>query len=117
MTYLEIAVEGGIPSLILYLLFYARGFRNLRQVYKRKDLSSEFQLFAGALHASLVGFMVGALFSPEAYQFFSYFAVAYTAALLALVKESEQAPVRAQEALSPMRKTAYARAGLVSLRP
>jgi putative inorganic carbon (HCO3(-)) transporter len=89
MTYLQIAVEGGIPSLILYLLFFWRGFRNLRYLLKRKDLSSDLKLFTGALHASLIGFAIGALFSPEAYQFFPYFAVAYTSALLACVKESD----------------------------
>jgi hypothetical protein len=89
MTYLQIAVEGGIPSLILYLLFFWRGFRNLKHLLKRKDLESDLKLFAGALHASLIGFAIGALFSPEAYQFFPYFAVAYTSALRACVKEKE----------------------------
>jgi len=46
-------------------------------------------LFAGALHSSLVGFLVGALFAPEAYQYFPYFAVAYTAVLLAIEREAE----------------------------
>lgn len=93
MSYLQIAVEGGIPSLILYLLFFWRGFKNLRYLRKRKDLSPELTLFVGALHASLVGFAVGALFSPEAYEFFPYFAVAYTAALFAYVKESDKRAV------------------------
>ena len=39
-------------------------------------------LFVGALQSSLVGFVVGACFAPEAYQFFPYFAVAFTATLL-----------------------------------
>ena len=91
MTYLQIAVEGGIPSLILFLLFFFCGFRNLRRLRKRRKLSPELVLFTGALHSVLVGFVVGALFSPEAYQFFPFFAVAYTSALLAYVKESERA--------------------------
>jgi O-antigen ligase len=96
MTYLQIAVEGGIPSLILYLLFFWRGFRNLRYLLKRKDLAPDLKLFTGALHASLIGFGFGALFSPEAYQFFPYFAVAYTSALLAFVKENDAKLKRAQ---------------------
>src|SRR5205823_7895868 len=67
MTYLQIAVEGGIPSLILYLLFFWRGFGNLRYLLKRKDLESDLTLFAGALYVSLKGFAIGALFSPVAY--------------------------------------------------
>lgn len=89
MTYLQIAVEGGIPSFILYLLFFYRGFVNLRYLGRRKDLDSEATILVGALHSSLVGFVVGALFAPEAYHYFPYFTVAYTAALLAMVKEQK----------------------------
>ena len=89
MTYLQIAVEGGIPSLVLYLLFYAAGFSNLRKLRRRKDLTGPTILFVGALHSSLIGFMIGSLFAPVAYQFFAYFSVAYTSALLAMVQEDE----------------------------
>jgi O-antigen ligase len=88
MTYLQICVEGGIPSLILYLLFFGRGFSNLRKLRKRsKELDEHTVLLVGALHSSLVGFVIGALFSPEAYQFFPYFAIAYTSALAATLVE------------------------------
>jgi len=90
MTYLQIAVEGGIPSLILYLLFFYRGFANLRYLLRRRDLDPETTVFVGALHSSLVGFVVGALFAPEAYHYFPYFTVAYTASLLAMVKAHDQ---------------------------
>jgi O-antigen ligase len=87
VSYLQIAVEGGIPALILYLLFFSRGFSNLRQLKRIRDPDPQTKLFVGALHSSLVGFMVGALFSPEAYQYFPYFAVSYTAVLLLIAKE------------------------------
>ena len=87
VTYLQIAVEGGIPGLILYLVFFGRGFSNLRQLRRLGDPDLEVKLFAGALHSSLVGFLVGALFAPEAYQYFPYFAVAYTAVLLAIERD------------------------------
>lgn len=90
MTYLQIAVEGGIPSLILYLMFFSRGFSNLKYLRRQKDLDPEMTVFVGALHSSLVGFVVGASFAPEAYQYFPYFTVAYTAALLAMVKEQSE---------------------------
>ncbi len=89
MTYLQIAVEGGIPVLILYLMFFYRGFKNLRLLNKMKNLDPEARLFVGAFYASLVGFVVGACFAPEGYQFFPYFAVAYTSALLATAKTRE----------------------------
>jgi O-antigen ligase len=92
MTYLQICVEGGIPALIVYLMFFGRGFKNLRTLLRTKNLDGDIVLFIGALHSSLVGFAVGALFAPEAYQFFPYFAVAFTATLLQIVKEKEQEP-------------------------
>ena len=91
MTYLQIAVEGGIPSLILYLALFGRGFSNLRRLRRRKDLDEHTTLLVGALYSSLIGFAVGALFSPEAYQFFPYFAVAYVSALAATATEQERA--------------------------
>ena len=92
VTYLQMAVEGGIPCLILYLLFLGRGFSNLRALRRVTDGDPEVKLFAGALHSSLVGFLVGAMFAPEAYQYFPYFAVAYTAVLLAIEREAELSP-------------------------
>lgn len=92
MTYLQIAVEGGIPSLILYLLFLASAFRNLRKL-RRGDLDVQTRLFVGALHSSMVGFVVGGFFEPVAYQFFPYFYVAYSSVLIAMMKEREAVPV------------------------
>ncbi len=87
MTYLQICVEGGVPVLILYLLFFRRGFKNLKILRRTPNLDQQTVLFVGALHSSLIGFAVGAFFAPEAYQFFPYFAIAFTATLLQTVKE------------------------------
>jgi O-antigen ligase len=91
MTYLQIAVEGGIPSLILYVLFLASAFRNLRKLRRRRDLDVQTRLFVGGLHGSMIGFVIGALFAPVAYQFYAFFSVAYTSALLAMTEEREPA--------------------------
>jgi O-antigen ligase len=93
VAYLQIAAEAGIPALVIYLMFFARGFTNLRRLSRRRDLDVETTLFVGALNSSLIGFIVGALFAPEAYQFFPYLAVAFTAVLLAIVEERERAAV------------------------
>jgi O-antigen ligase len=92
-SYLQIAVEGGIPVLILYFMFFFRGFKNLKRLRRTRDLDPETRLLVGALHSSLIGFLVGAFFAPEAYQYFPYFAVADTSVLFAIVKEREQAEV------------------------
>jgi O-antigen ligase len=106
VSYLQIAAEGGIASLIFYILFFRRGFTNLKQLRKKADPDKETQLFVGALHSSLVGFLVGSLFAPEAYQYFPYFAVAYTSVLLAISNEKEQGAAIPAESLTetPWRK-------------
>ncbi len=94
MTYLQICAEGGIPVLILFLMFFWRGFANLKILRHTKNLDPDIVLYVGALQSSLVGFVVGACFAPEAYQFFPYFAVAFTATLLRTIQEqqAEQTP-------------------------
>jgi len=92
MTYLQICAEGGIAVLILYLMFFWRAFKNLRTLRQTKNLDPDIVLFVGALQSSLVGFVVGACFAPEAYQYFPYFAVAFTATLLQTIKENELGP-------------------------
>lgn len=92
VSYLQVCVEGGIPVLILYLLFFYRGFANLSFVRSRKP-DTETTLFIDALYSSLVGFVVGACFAPEAYQYFPYFAVAYTSVLVANSHEFTNEPV------------------------
>jgi hypothetical protein len=101
MTYLQVCAEGGIAVLVLYLMFFWSAFKNLKILHRTKNLDPDIILFVGALHASLVGFVVGALFAPEAYQLFPYFAVAFTATLLRTIQEQEQQP---GSALPPPKK-------------
>lgn len=90
-SYLQIGAEGGISALTLYLMFFWRGFTNLRQLRKNYQLDAETTLFAGALKSSLVGFVVGACFAPEGYQYFPYLTVCFTAVLLAINAERVRA--------------------------
>lgn len=92
MTYLQVTVEGGIPVFILFLMFFYRGFKNLGILLREKNLDEETVMFIGALHGSLIGFVVGALFAPEGFQFFPYFAVAFTSTLLQTVREQQTTP-------------------------
>ena len=110
-SYLQMGVEGGIPALVLYLMFFWSGFRNLRLLRKRRDLDPQITLFVGALHSSLIGFTVGALFAPEAYQFFPYFAVAQTSVILAIVLERERGAVPEAQLSKPAKIQRYSFAG------
>ena len=86
-SYLQIGVEGGVFALTLYLFFFWCAFKNLKRLRRRRDLEPDVVLLVGALHSSLVGFVVGAMFAPEAYQFFPYFAVGYVSTLVQIVRE------------------------------
>jgi hypothetical protein len=107
VSYLQIAAEGGVGAFVFYMLFFSRGFANLKLLRKRIqrgiEPDKERQLFVGALRSSLVGFVVGALFAPEAYQYFPYFAVAYTSVLVAIVREEEQLPTGGDQRASDYR--------------
>jgi hypothetical protein len=60
-------------------------------------------LLAGALRASLVGFVVGAFFASVEYHFFSYFLVAYTTAFHAIAaKNAAQEGPRQRIAPAPL---------------
>jgi hypothetical protein len=104
VAYLQIAVEGGIGAFVLYLLFFGRGFGNLRRLRRMPHYDPEMDMFSAALYASLIGFIVGACFAPEAYQYFPYFAVAYTSVLLAIAKEREQPDVLPPDLDPPRRR-------------
>ena len=105
VSYLQVGAEGGIAVLILYLLFFRRGFVNVNFL-RRSHADAEAKLFAGALHSSLVGFVVGACFAPEAYQYFPYFAVCYTSVLVAMVKERQPSTVPAVTLSASQRRLA-----------
>ena len=51
VSYLQIAVEGGIGAFVLYLLFFGRGFGNLRRLRRMPSYDPEIDLFSGALYA------------------------------------------------------------------
>ena len=95
MSYLQITVEGGIPVFILYLVYFWYGFKNLRILRKVKNLDEHTVLFVGALYSTLIGFVIGAFFAPEAYQYFPYLAVAFGATLLQTVREGEKTSTQA----------------------
>jgi putative inorganic carbon (hco3(-)) transporter len=80
--------EGGIPALILYVLILWCGFKNLGATKRFKRKHAEANLIARALFASLSAYVVGSLFLSVAYQFFPYILVAYTTALLSIMRKS-----------------------------
>jgi putative inorganic carbon (HCO3(-)) transporter len=80
--------EGGIPALILYVWILWCGFKNLRAAKRLARGRTQSALLARTLLASLWGYAVGSLFLSVAYEFYPYILVAYTTALLWMVRKS-----------------------------
>jgi O-antigen ligase len=87
-AFTEMSSEGGMPAFTLYVLILWFGFKNVKATKRLAWDQSQSGLLATALHASLVGYVVGSLFASTAYQFFPYLLVAYTTALLSIAKQS-----------------------------
>jgi O-antigen ligase len=87
-SFTEMSSEGGMPAFALYVLILWSGFKNLTASKRIARGRTELSLLARALHASLVGYLVGSLFLSVSYQFFPYFLVAYTTVLFQIAKRS-----------------------------
>jgi O-antigen ligase len=87
-SFTQMSSEAGVPALILYVLILWCGFKNLTAVNQLVRGRTESGVLARALFASLIGYAVGSFFLSVAYQFFPYFLVAYTTALLSSARKS-----------------------------
>jgi hypothetical protein len=87
-SFTQMSSEGGVTAFILYVLILWGGFKNLRSTKQFARGHREPILLARALHASLAGYIIGSLFLSVAYQFFPYFIVAESTALLWITKKS-----------------------------
>ena len=86
-AFTEMSSEGGMPAFILYVLILWFGFKNVRAAKRFGRGQKESIILAGALQASLAGYIVGSLFASTAYQFFPYFLVAYSTSLIWISKK------------------------------
>ena len=102
-TYTQMSSETGLPGFILYMMILWCAVRNLQRAKRLTRRGTELGLFAGAIQASLVGFLVGSFFASEGYQYFTYFLVAYTTAVYQIAKQKsrETAPVTRRQAVVP----------------
>jgi O-antigen ligase len=82
-SYAELAAEGGILALILFLAMVYGAFRRLNSV-RKTCTDAETRVFAHAVFACLAAFMVGAVFSSVEYHFYPYFLISYAIALQAI---------------------------------
>ena len=79
-SFTEMAAEGGMLALILFLMILYRGLVNVGRLKRLTEKESDMKLLATALQASLVTFVIGGLFSSWEYQYMPYLLVAYSSA-------------------------------------
>lgn len=96
-SYTQMSSEGGLPALFLYVLILWRAFANIREAKRLARGQTEKLLLAGALRASLGALVVGSFFTSAAYQFFPYFLVAYSTALIHVASLNNSSLTRAIE--------------------
>jgi O-antigen ligase len=86
--YLEIAVDLGIPALLVYLLLFRRALRSVTEA-KRAWSATGVDLYylAQGLEISLIGFAVAAIFYPIAYHFFVYYLLGLAVAVKGLGRQ------------------------------
>lgn len=103
-TYTQLSSEGGIPALLFFLVILRLAFVRIRRTQKLVPRKSELSLLASALRASLAAFVVGALFSSVAYQFFPYYLIGFASAMhrIALAEQEQQSSQTLAEGRSPL---------------
>jgi O-antigen ligase len=109
-TYTQLSSECGIPALVLFLLLLRRAFLNLFYLRKipRAPEKEEMRLYASALSASFIAYVLGAIFSSSAYELFPYYMVIYTTLLYRLgFQEQEREGKRVLNPAVEMRQREY----------
>jgi O-antigen ligase len=108
-TFTQLSSEGGLPALILYVLILWRGFTNVIQTKRFTSKRTESSLLAGALHASLSGYIIGSVFGSIGFQFFPYILVAYTTVLFSIARntasQSEKSKAASQSTIKNKENT------------
>jgi putative inorganic carbon (hco3(-)) transporter len=104
-AFTQMSSEGGVPALVLYSMILWCGFKNANKSIKIARGQRELIILARALRASLAGYLVGSLFASTAYQFFPYFLVAYTTALLWIAKKTRAQAGLSDKASEPVAET------------
>lgn len=92
-TYTQMSSETGLPGFILYMMILYCAWSNLGRAKRLSRGDAQLNMFAGAIQASFVGFLLGSFFASEGYQYFTYFLIAYTTAVYRIAKAKNEAAV------------------------
>jgi hypothetical protein len=97
-SYTQVSSEAGLPALFLYLLILWQALSNVRKVKRYRIVGSEPMLWAKALHASFLAFLLASFFASVAFEYFPYILVAYTSALLLIARQERAVLISASAA-------------------
>jgi O-antigen ligase len=88
-TYTELSAEGGMLSLVFFLLALRAAFKNISEAKRSGKYKSdpEFRLFTQALFAGMTTLAVGGCFGSLEYNLYPFLMIGYTCALVRLAGE------------------------------
>lgn len=89
----QVSSECGLPGLMFFLLMLHSTFRLTRASIGDDHLPRDLQLFVRASRMSIIVLLVGAFFYHCAYQFFTYFPIAYAVALRHMAENIPKEPL------------------------
>jgi O-antigen ligase len=91
-TYLEYAVDLGLPGVVLFSLLLLRSWQSARMA--RRLASPETAQLAEGIEISLMGFAVAAVFQPVAYQFYFFYIAGLAVAVQTVAGAAARPPER-----------------------
>ena len=93
-SYIELAAELGLAGLLAYLILIFGPLRSMKLIERETSRANdpdrrELRFLAAGVHASIVGYLVCAVFSSAQYQWYLFYPVAYAVSLRRLYAASE----------------------------
>ncbi len=95
-SYIEVAAELGLAGLVAYLILIFGPLRSMKRIERETSQANdperrELRFLAAGVHASIVGYLICAMFSSAQYQWYLFYPVAYAVSLRRLYAASESA--------------------------
>jgi putative inorganic carbon (HCO3(-)) transporter len=88
---LQVVSELGFPALFVYVYLFYSTFKTMKGIRKNLAFKTDGKLmnsYAGAIEASLWGFVVSGFFLPVAYRWYSFYIIGLASALISILKQS-----------------------------
>jgi len=93
-VYLQISTELGIIPAILFIVLVWKLIRNLKRIRSLPSNQGQLASLAEATECSLVGFAMGGLFAPVAYQFYFYILAGMAVAIKEIARPDSESEVK-----------------------